>query len=48
LFDARAAGEAAPRVAALLAQELGRDADWEREQVEVFSGIVAKHLPSEG
>jgi glycerol-3-phosphate dehydrogenase len=48
LFDARAAGEAAPRVAALLAEELGRDADWEREQVEVFSGIVAKHLPSEG
>lgn len=42
LFNARAAIEAAPAVAAILGDELGRDASWQREQVEAF-GEIAKH-----
>ncbi len=40
LFDARAAWEAAPEVAALLAEELGRSEDWLREQVEEFRSLA--------
>jgi glycerol-3-phosphate dehydrogenase len=40
LLDARASAEIAPRVAALLAGELGRDADWERRQVESFRALA--------
>jgi len=36
-LNARAAIEMAPRVAALMARELGRDADWEAEQVQAFN-----------
>ncbi len=36
LLDAQAAVEASPRVAALLAAELGRDEAWQRQQVEGF------------
>ncbi len=39
LLDARAAREAAPIVAALLARELGHDAQWEAEQVATFETI---------
>lgn len=46
LFDARAALECAPRVAALLASELGRDETWQREQVAAFAEIVRVHLPA--
>jgi glycerol-3-phosphate dehydrogenase len=39
--DARAAREAAPAVARALAAALGRDAGWERAQVEAFSTLAA-------
>jgi glycerol-3-phosphate dehydrogenase len=45
LWDARAAREAAPRVAALMAEELGRDEAWQREQVASFQALAAAYLP---
>jgi glycerol-3-phosphate dehydrogenase len=36
LLDSSAAVEAAPRVAEILARELSRDKDWEKQQVEAF------------
>ncbi len=41
LLDAGAALEIAPRVAALLAGELGRDKSWERAEVESFAELAA-------
>ena len=40
VLDARAAVETAPRVAALLARELGRDAAWQSEQVAGFRELA--------
>jgi glycerol-3-phosphate dehydrogenase len=40
-LDARAAVAAAPRVAGIMAVELGRDAAWQREQVESFGRTAA-------
>lgn len=45
LFDARAAVEAAPRVAELLARELGREDGWAGEQVKAFERIATGYLP---
>ncbi len=45
LLDARAAMEVAPTVAALLAEELGRDSDWARAQVEEFQELAGNYLP---
>ncbi|RJQ86480.1 MAG: glycerol-3-phosphate dehydrogenase/oxidase [Desulfobacteraceae bacterium] len=45
LLNARAARQAAPRVAALMAKELGRDTAWEKEQIEIFHQISAAYLP---
>ncbi|HUP23411.1 MAG TPA: glycerol-3-phosphate dehydrogenase/oxidase [Thermoanaerobaculia bacterium] len=45
IFDARAAMEAAPAVAELLAQELGREDGWIDEQVAAFEDIAAAYLP---
>jgi glycerol-3-phosphate dehydrogenase len=45
LFDARAAMEAAPLVAEKLAEELGRDAAWQQEQVETFCETARGYLP---
>jgi glycerol-3-phosphate dehydrogenase len=42
-LNARAALEAAPKVASLMARELGRDARWESKQVEEFEKI-ARHF----
>ena len=39
-LDAAAAGEAAPRVADILADELGYDADWAAAQVDEFAALV--------
>ncbi len=47
LLDARAAMEAAPLVASLLAQKLDKDAGWEQEQVEDFRSLAAHYLPRE-
>lgn len=43
-LNARAAIEMAPRVAELLAGELGRDASWQRTQVEALRGVAAGYL----
>jgi glycerol-3-phosphate dehydrogenase len=45
LFDARAAVEAAPVVAELVASELGREDGWTREQVAAFERIADRYLP---
>jgi glycerol-3-phosphate dehydrogenase len=44
LFDARAALEAAPRVAQIMAAELARDATWAEAQVADFTRIAAAYL----
>lgn len=44
LFDARASIEAAPRVASLLAKELGRDVEWERRQVADYTGLASGYM----
>jgi glycerol-3-phosphate dehydrogenase len=43
-LDARAALEAAPLVAGLMARELGRDADWEASQVKQFRQLAASYI----
>lgn len=45
LLDARAAMEAAPAVASLLARELGRGPDWEAGQVAAFRELARGYLP---
>lgn len=49
LFDSEASIEAAPSVARIMARELGKNEQWEQEQVSAFSSIarryVAKQLP---
>jgi len=47
-LNARAATEMAPRVAALLAAELGRDAAWQEQQVASFRELADGYLPSGG
>ncbi len=44
-LDTRAALEMAPRVASLMAAELGRDEEWQRRQVEEFRKIAGNYLP---
>ncbi|MFO7892269.1 MAG: glycerol-3-phosphate dehydrogenase/oxidase [Longimicrobiales bacterium] len=44
ILDARAAMETAPRVAELMAAELGRDADWRAEQVDTFRALAEGYL----
>ncbi len=44
LFDARAAWEAAPKVAEVMALELGQTPEWATKQVEVFRGIAAGYF----
>jgi glycerol-3-phosphate dehydrogenase len=47
LLDARASAEVAPRVAELLAAELGRDEAWQRRQVEDYRELARGYwLPS--
>jgi glycerol-3-phosphate dehydrogenase len=43
-LDARAALEAAPLVAGLMAREMGRDADWEASQVKQFRQLAASYI----
>jgi glycerol-3-phosphate dehydrogenase len=46
-LDAEAAVSAAPTVASLLAEELGRDPVWQTDQVEKFNGVAqAYRVPS--
>jgi glycerol-3-phosphate dehydrogenase len=44
LLDAKAAIDCAPLVARLLAEELGRDAAWQTQEVEVFRALAANYL----
>jgi glycerol-3-phosphate dehydrogenase len=44
-LDARAAIAAAPRVAALMAKELGRDENWKSEQLIDFIKLANGYLP---
>jgi glycerol-3-phosphate dehydrogenase len=44
LFDARAAIEAAPRVAELMASELGRDEAWRGQQLRDFEAVASHYL----
>jgi glycerol-3-phosphate dehydrogenase len=43
LLDAGASVEAAPRVAAIMAEELGRDANWEAGQIAVFDALASHY-----
>lgn len=45
MLNARAARRMAPRVAELLARELGRGAEWEQEQVRMFETLARGYLP---
>jgi len=45
LLNARAAIEAAPKVAALMAKELGQGGEWEKAQVESFRELSKLYLP---
>jgi glycerol-3-phosphate dehydrogenase len=45
LLNAAAAIEIAPRVAALLAGELGRDEAWQTAEVEAFRSLARQYLP---
>jgi glycerol-3-phosphate dehydrogenase len=42
--DARASLDSAPAVAKVLARELGRDATWERDQVDGYRTVARDHL----
>lgn len=44
LLDARAAREAAPAVAALMAELQGRDAAWAEREVAAFDAVVRRHI----
>ena len=45
LLNARAASETAPKVASIMAKELGRDQKWENDQTELFRRISKLYLP---
>lgn len=44
LLDARASVEMAPRVAELMAEELGYDEGWQKEQVEAYKKIADNYI----
>jgi glycerol-3-phosphate dehydrogenase len=44
LLDARASLEMAPKVAALMAEELGRDQAWQEEQVRAYEELARAHV----
>lgn len=48
LLDARLAMEVAPRVAELMARELGCDSQWELGQVTEFRELARRYLPEPG
>ena len=47
ILNARAAIQAAPRVASLMAKELGYDEQWESEQVKSFQRMSRQYLPDD-
>ncbi len=44
ILDAKAARECAPKVAAIMAKELGKDAAWQEEQVSAFNTLSANYI----
>ncbi len=44
LFDARAAIEAAPQVAAIMADEFGYDDSWQAAQIDAFNRIASRYV----
>jgi glycerol-3-phosphate dehydrogenase len=46
LLDARASMEIAPRVAELMAAELGKDKEWQQVQVVEYCRLAERYLPS--
>jgi len=44
LLNAKVSIEAAPTVAAILAKELGRDAGWERQQIESYTALAKGYI----
>jgi glycerol-3-phosphate dehydrogenase len=44
ILDARAALEIAPRVALIMAEELDRDRDWVKQQLQSFTQLAKQHL----
>jgi len=44
VLDAPAAMEMAPQVAHIMAVELGRDEDWEKQQVSDFRELARSYL----
>jgi glycerol-3-phosphate dehydrogenase len=44
ILDARATLEVAPKVAAIMAQELGRDEQWQRDQLAHYRELVSRYL----
>ncbi len=46
-LDVRASREIAPRVASLMASELGQDRGWELSQLESFEALALQYLPQE-
>ena len=45
ILDARAAAEIAPRVAEIMAGELGRGDDWIARETADFQALAMAHLP---
>jgi glycerol-3-phosphate dehydrogenase len=45
ILDARASVDMAAGVAKLLAEELGRDAAWQRDQIESYRELARTYLP---
>lgn len=46
-LDARASMEMAPKVAALMARELGRSAQWEQQEIIAYRKLAQGYLPLE-
>lgn len=46
LLDARAAMEAAPLVASIMAREMQKDPGWIKEQINTFNSIAKNYLPT--
>jgi glycerol-3-phosphate dehydrogenase len=46
ILDARATLEAAPKVAAIMAKELGKNDQWQREQVARYRQLVQSYVPA--
>ena len=46
LLDAKAAIESAPLIAQLMAQEMGKDEIWIKEQINIFISVAKNYLPT--